>query len=634
MYAARVTTGASAPAGRPGRRSAGAAALLVVLLATTSAGLRIQLGLSDPGLDAKRPERVLKSDPALLIYVTEGILRAGGRPPADFRADPRIEHPETTDIPATLTVGQEFLTAWAYAATGRPAPLHVFALWLWGAVAGLTVVGIYGATRELTGTGGTGEGVGAAGPALLAAALWVAAPASYRTAGVVLIREDLSLPLFALHGWLVLRAARVGTRGAFALAAAPLLAALATWHAMGFFVAVEAAVALAWGLRTGRSPLRGPVAWVLPALVAAGSLAVPVLRAKGFLLSLPALLTAGLVAQAALDGRSRAARTAGALAAVGALALLARALAAEGVVADYSHVFELFVAKVSSLGVRPTEAPGTLGFGARLLWQGPFETGSIRELLGGATVPVVLLPVAALLAAPAALRGRGDGRAAALVAFAATAALLAWLVRRNLAVAAPALAVAAGWVASRAGAGPGALRPWLAGLALAQLVAAAGILPHRQLVWYFPLHQDELAAALHFIEAEVPEGAAVAADFVNGAAVLAGTGHPIVLQPKYETLRSRQRVERFLTTLYRGSLADLRALLHEWRSPYLLVDRQTLWQMRWMAGLPEGLSEPVPGTAAAALLSTDAERLARVPGFALRYRSALPGDMMRVFEVR
>lgn len=63
--------------------------------------------------------------------------------------------------------------------------------------------------------------------------------------------------------------------------------------------------------------------------------------------------------------------------------------------AEYGHVFELLFAKLRHLGERPDD-PRALSFGARLLWQGPFETAALREVLAGSLV-------AAMLAGPACL---------------------------------------------------------------------------------------------------------------------------------------------------------------------------------------------------------------------------------------
>ena len=80
---------------RPAARRVGwICAFSLVLI---SAFLRIHTALADPNFDTTRAAGMLKSDPALLYYVTERILAAGGLPPADFRADPRIEHPDTEE---------------------------------------------------------------------------------------------------------------------------------------------------------------------------------------------------------------------------------------------------------------------------------------------------------------------------------------------------------------------------------------------------------------------------------------------------------------------------------------------------------------------------------------------------------
>jgi len=611
-----------------GRRGQAWVAAGLCLAVGLGAALRIDLGLSDPGFDRVRPARVLKSDPALLYYVTERILAAGGAPPADFRADPRVEHPRRADLPAMLTVGQEFLVAWLYRATGSDAPLHLFALWVMAFVAALAVVPVYGLARELAGHPGWGG---------LAALLYLASPANYRTAGFVLLREDLSLPLFALHLWLLARAVRRPGVAAWAGCGLAALAALATWHAMTFVVTLEMLCGFAWLVRTGRSPLAEGRAWIAPLVVAVGSLLVPVLRSKLLLLSVPMQLAAGLGVAALLERRGSrpALRVGGAVA--GALAVLALsrlASAAWGAgLADYGHVFEMMWAKVVHLGALPDD-PRALSFDARLLWQGPFETPYLRELVSGFTAGFLLLPVAALRAAPTWWRGRGDVAFAGLVAFALACTATALLVRRNLVLPGLVLPVVCAVLLARLRASTGEARAWAAGLAAAQVLCAVAILPGRQAQWYFPVQQDEIEAVLGFMESHVPADAPVAAEFVTGPAVLALRGNPILMQPKYETRESRLRTRAFLEALYFEPPEALHAWLVANDARYLLVDRQTLWQMRWVAGLPSGLDEPIPGTAAARLLSREPAQLAAVPGFELVYRSALPSDMMRLYRVR
>ena len=141
-----------------------AAALLAIVALSTL--LRVGMAVADPNFDAERPEGMLKSDPGLLYYITERIVESGGLPPDDFRADPLVEHPDLLDLPATFTVGQEFLVAWGHALAqrlGRDAPLHISALGLMALSASLAALGAYGLGRELSGSRGWG---------LFAAALW------------------------------------------------------------------------------------------------------------------------------------------------------------------------------------------------------------------------------------------------------------------------------------------------------------------------------------------------------------------------------------------------------------------------------------------------------------------------------
>jgi hypothetical protein len=443
------------------------------------------------------------------------------------------------------------------------------------------------------------------------------------------------VPWLALHLWLLARAARLRTAPAFAAAGVALGLALASWHAMSFVATLGAACAFAWFVRTGENPLRLRGAWALPAVLAAFGLAVPVLRHTLFLLSLPMLAGIALAAAAAFEARGSLSRAGRAAVALGVLAAgvgagLAVARLGGGGFAEYSHVFELAVAKLRFLGRLP-ESPLRLSFEARLLWQGPFETASVRELFSGGVVGAVLACVAICAAAPGWCRGRGDGGFHVLVAFATVAALAGWGIRRNLVL--PALltpVVAAAWLA-RTAAAPRAA--WAAGLLLAQALLFGGVMSGRQSLWYFPVQQDELASAVRFVRAELRDDGAVVSDFVTSPAILAGTRHPIVLQPKYESRETRRRIRELLDAAYHGSPEDLGAFLRRYQASYLLVDREQLWSLRYVAGLPWDLPGPAPGSAAAALLSQDPAVFGAVPGLRLLYRSPHPSDLMRLYAV-
>jgi hypothetical protein len=149
-----------------------------------------------------------------------------------------------------------------------------------------------------------------------------------------------------------------------------------------------------------------------------------------------------------------------------------------------------------------------------------------------------------------------------------------------------------------------------------------------------------------WIDAHLEEDAGIVGDFMNSTAILAHTGRPIVLQPKYETEHSRRRAQAFYETVFQSTPDDLRRLVRErFRCEYVLLDRYTLhWLSAYLGGLPPGptgLAELRPGTAAAAFLGQDAEVLTGVPGFELVYRSppsirqmnGEPYDFFRLYRV-
>jgi hypothetical protein len=363
----------------------------------------------------------------LLFYITERIVEVGGGVPEDFRADPNVAWPETADLPAMFTVGQEFLVADAYRWFGGGMPLHRFCVIFFSIVASCAAFGLFGLAYELTGR---------VSLALLAALAFLSIPLAYRTVGFVLIREDLALPVFALHLWLAARAARVGSLAAWGAAGLALAAALSSWHAMGFVVDLELAACVLWLLRHGESPFVLPRAWAVFATLVLAALVVPVLAAKSFLLSptmqlVGALLITGLVSRRR-PGLSPLQRIPIFFAAFLTLGLLAFGVSHLMGRADvYGHVFQFLSAKLRYLGQRPLD-PNELSFDVRLLWQGPFGTADLPDVTLGLTLAVVCFLVALPRAALGWLRRERDPGFLVLAAFAALAFVAGYLVRRTL----------------------------------------------------------------------------------------------------------------------------------------------------------------------------------------------------------
>jgi hypothetical protein len=598
----------------------------LALAVVWGAWIRVDVTLSDPRFDARDPRGLLRSDPALLAYLTQEIeaaYDAGRLTPSDFRADPRIQHPYVTDVPAEFPVAQEFLVAAAHRFLAADTPLHVTALWVSSFLAALFLLGVYLAVLALTRS---------VGWAALGALLALLTPACYRTLGFLWVGEDLALTLFALHGAWLARAAR--TRGAtdYLLAGGLAAGALATWHASSFVLTLELGVLFLALLVRGKSPLVAPRAWLVFVPPALAGLAVPVLRANGLGVSPAAALALALLVPGLAAGRGAISKRRVRLLALGALVTgaLASAALAPG---SYAHVHEVVLAKLRFLGRFPAD-PSALSFDARLLWQGPFETLAPADLVRWCGWPLAVLFAAALVAQ---WRNRREAGAAelTLTALALAALPAAWMFARLAVLAGLFLPVASVVALAR-------LRARGAALVLALLLAQAGIFAgfvrgHRN-DWYLPPPaRAELARLVEWVGAHVPAGAPVLGDFVNSTALLAHTGRPIVLQPKYETDRSRRQAEAFLTAFFRGTPAELAALMRErFQARFLLVDGYVLGELsRPTAGLRAG--EPLaPESAAARLLADDDETLASVPELELLYRSP-PGIERadyRVFRLR
>jgi asparagine N-glycosylation enzyme membrane subunit Stt3 len=601
--------------------------LALLLLVAGTAVLRVRAALSDPEFDAASPVGLLKSDPGLLYYLVERVVESGGAAPADFAADPRIEHPGTVDVWARFPPAQLFLVAWTHLVFGGAQPLHLTCLWVSAVCASLALAGVWLFALELSRRPGL---------ALAAALLAAATPAFHRTIGFVLVDEDFCWPLLILHLGLAARAARVRTPLSVALAALALAGALATWHAAGLFASLEALVALGWLLATGRNPLAVRGGWLAPLILVAACLGVPFLRHVDAALSFPVAVAVALWL-ASRPAARRAPRTvalAATAALVGAGALLARSGGGQG---ELGHVLALLLSKLEHVGLKPGDPRG-LAPEVRLMWQGPFETTDLATALAQLSIAGAL----GVAAAAFALRRREQPGAVALCALFALSLGAAWLAVRALVLPALLAAALCAWAAAQ-------LRRPLGALALlaacaAQIALCAAWLAAYENPWYHaPVQrQAELRWLVAAVERHVPAGEAVAADFMTSTAILAHARRPICFQPKWESAEARRRAVELLDAFHHRSPAEFRRLIVErYRARWLVVDRFTLGYLaRWSAGLAPGQA-PQAGSAAAALLSGDDAELRAIEGYELVARSPAsirqsngqPADFYRLYRL-
>ncbi|MGB2907925.1 MAG: hypothetical protein WBB73_12535 [Candidatus Aminicenantaceae bacterium] len=604
---------------------------LIALLLTICFGsiIRIHTALTDVNFNMHDSKPLLRSDPGLLYYFTQRIIESHNLPPNDFRADPLVEYPETSDLPAMFSIGQEFLVAWCYTLFGGRVPLHVLCIWVMGIFSSLAVVGIFGLTVELTRNMRLGN---------LAAAFFVIVIGNYRTIGFILIREDFSLPWFSIHLYLLARAFRLKTKLSFVLVALSLVMAASSWHAMSFFISLEVACFFLWFLRTGQNPLAATGAWLIPFSIVLLSLPIPVLRSKGFILSTPMLMLYCLLVSALLARKLSSAKLRILYAGLLLTLLVAAPLTAgflDSRVQDYAHVFELMSAKIRFLGKIPQD-PNQLSFDSRLLWQGPFRTADFYYYWAALGVGLILLPAVIGICIWGWFRGKGDPRIMLLFALFVSGSTVAYFVRRTIIMPALLLAVAAIVVLRMLP--PIRLTKVLIVVgSVSQIIMFSMWISNHQITWYLPPDRNaHMAELIDWIERNIPEGEPIAADFVNGTAILAHLRHPILIQPKYETTRSRRRIEEFMMTFVHDSPDEFRKLLHRYRCKYLLVDR--IW---WKGSAYIACMNPAIGLAPplnscySSLCSLDKDTIESVPGYRLLYRSpwGIRGDRYRLFIV-
>ena len=104
--------------------------------------------------------------------------------------------------------------------------------------------------------------------------------------------------------------------------------------------------------------------------------------------------------------------------------------------------------------------------------------------------------------------------------------------------------------------------------------------------------------------------------------LLAHTRHATVVQPKYETLRSRERIEHMSDAFFHGTPEQLRRLCkHEFQARYFLLHAPEMWSQRYAAGLPITGAIPLAGTSAAFFIVRSAQ-LQRNTGIQAALRSA------------
>ena len=499
------------------------------------------------------------------------IIADGGTIPG---TDTAAQYPEGARPHKEFTLCMEYVSGHAYRLFFRNSaavPFHLFLIFFISFYSSLTLLAVYLLSRTLWESPGGG---------LLSVVFYLAARISWARTVTGFNYEDFALPLIFLSLALFIKAVKRGAGGGgralYSLfSTLLLLAALSSWHFSRFYFLVFSSVLAAAFLTRDDcgERLQVPVAALL-LITALGSSFVPVLRATGLVLSLPMLLLSALLASSVLRNKFALPRSKTILLFSSLLLLLAGCshLFLTKDAGEYSHVYSLFLYKLRYLLAKP-ENPLLLPFDTRVLWIEEFNSPALRDWFAYLSI---LLPLGLTPALYGIYETREKQCRAAFLfcGLAVSFFFLSFFAMRLLSFSAVFLAVYMGKypeLLERAAAwGKRTIYAFLSVcflLALASDMLAFSLKPPLSSPPTF--YEGDTKLILNWIRANTKPDDVFLSNIGAGAAVLAYTGRPVNLHPKFETARLRRKFESFARALYAPE-EDFYKLCREYKAAYFL----------------------------------------------------------------
>jgi len=384
-----------------------------------------------------------------------------------------------------------------------------------------------------------------------------------RSTGQEVSRENFALPVLIAHLALDMAASKAKGRGAFwALAIGSgvcLGLAMMSWDLIQYYVGLWIVFS---GVRLLRGDLRGgtrdATLWrVQFACLAAASLIHPYLYSHHLIFSPTLLAGFGIfIGTFMVTSKSPGRKRRLAASVVVGLVVAAGWMSFGSFSEYYGHFGELLAAKVVHLNQKPPD-PGLLTFNQRIMWVPALHSAN-KELtfeLFPASLVLALIAGLALLTQP---RFRSDSRFVQLIFFCALSVGTFYLfVRFHVFLAvflAALMGCSAAWAAT--------FEKWqhvaLMILLSAGIVVETGHVVAEPEQWgrtgYYYREQDELVKWLE--ENVSPEP--VLASFGTSAAIASRADCPVLLHPKFETARIRERVREYGEQLFKGTEKSFR----------------------------------------------------------------------------
>lgn len=514
-------------------------------------------------------------------------------PVSDWRqltCDRHIQHPDEINSWSEFTIAMEvpcgLLYRWLEL---KPVmPFHEWVVWYSCVVSSLALLGIFFLARALWQSDWSG---------LLAALLYATIYPSYgRTVKNLFLKEDFAIPLIVFALFFTVSAVRSSSFSLSAtratsppsklklglptnelLAAVFWLAALASWHLTQFLLAVfvgAMAILFFWRNDTPRLP------WMI-ALLAVGGILIPTLNAKQFYLS-PAMCVLYALACVAWANDTRASRLFIFFLTCAAFLLLG--YWSQSNYGEYSHVYQLFFAKLKCLGVKPDD-PAALPFHARALWEGAFNTAPLAEFWRSLLwcLPFAMLAsVAAVYDRRKSTETENGGHRPPLQMFIIFTLLLlplSWMIIRYFTFLGFAAAVfAAGVWSSSFSLFHSSLIP-----KVQHLKPFITLLPLAAVLWQFftldlkPLDRGaqptpaELRPVIEWLNKNAAPDAVVLATIADSPVFLAHTGRATVMHSKFENERIRLRWQEMLEAIY-GTEDQFHAFAQKYGATIFIFD--------------------------------------------------------------
>ncbi len=526
-----------------------------MVLLLTAAGLKGYLGSKNPKIKGDGVN-LFWAESAIQFYYARLISEAKEVPDIDKRA----QYPEGFPVKESLTMGIEYVTGGLYRFLGiKNIPFHRFLLLMVYIYSSIGIIAFYFCCNALWRSRSI---------SVILTISYLLFPQTYIRSLSNFVKEDLALPFLFL--WLLGQFLFEWNRKAsIALIVSGLSLGMILWHVSPFFLYMALIVytflwirdydrknlslllllnfLLILFLSIVYKPFRLAELYISPLAIGFGVLALAVFLEKRFLIKTSMYSRIGI-------GLS-----------VLVLSYLASNLLRSNA-ETYSHVFELFIAKLRHLGSKPVN-PSDLSVNARLLWLTPFVSPTPLNLLYYWFIPIILAiaGIKELLRRLTLYQASwlGIGFVVSLVSF--------FFVYRLAPIFAFFLILSLGGFALR-------YSKYVYLIPIPFLLMTLTFTniktePASELGLY--LEDDDLKGVLTFFRNKTNEDDAVLGRFATSPSVLAYADRPIVLQPKFENTLIKPKVIRCYEGFFRDEESFYR-LCKELNARYVLYEANML----------------------------------------------------------